>query len=242
MSFAKPIPNVIVNFITSISGVFSPYLTILYAQNKKDELIRETKSAIKIMSVFSAIPNVILVVLGYNFFRLWVPSQDANLLQILSILTVINSCITGPTQPLYQIFTITNKVDVSSKVMIVYGVISITLTIIALNVTNGGVFVIAGISLVLSIIVCLCFHIPYAAKYLGESKLTFFPEIIKSCLSFIMISAVGFGIKKIYDPQGWIGLIVMAIIVAGIGLVFNIFLVLNKREREIVYSKIRRKR
>lgn len=242
LSLAKMLPNVIVGFITSIAGVFSPSLTILYAKNQIKELISETKSAMKILSVFSVIPNIILIVLGYNFFRLWVPSEDAHMLQILSVMTVINSCITGPIQPLYQIYTITNKVKINSIVMIIYGVTSIVITLIVLSLTDLGVYAIAGVSLVLSLVVSIVFHIPYTAKLLGMSRLTFFPEVIKSCLSCVIISAIGFGIKKIYDPQGWIGLIVMAIIIAGIGLVFNIFLVLNKREREIVYSKIRRKK
>ena len=85
-SVAKTIPAVIVNLITSVANVFSPNLTKLYAQDKNDELVAAVKSSMKIMSIFTIIPNAILVAIGFQFYKLWIPSQPAEMIQILSVL------------------------------------------------------------------------------------------------------------------------------------------------------------
>ena len=85
-------------------------MTILYAKERTDELVGTIKFAMKFIAVIASIPNAFLVAFGAAFFSLWIPGEDARMLQLLAILTVANSCITGPLQPIYQIFTITNKV------------------------------------------------------------------------------------------------------------------------------------
>lgn len=241
LSLAKMLPNFIVSFITSVSGVFSPNLTILYAKNQMNELIAETKSAMKVMSIFSAIPNALIVVFGFYFFRLWVPGEDARQLQILSVLTVANSCITGPIHPLYQLFTITNKIKLSSVAMIAYGVITFFITLIMLKFTSFGLYAIAGVSLVTSVLVALLFHIPVSAKIIGMKKQTFYPEVFKSCFAFGIVVLIGSGYKILYTPTNWFGLLFSMIVVGTLGLLLNFLLILSKRERNLLMMAVRGK-
>ena len=110
LSIAKTVPNIITSFNSTIANTFSPNMMSLYAKGNINQLKIASKSAMKFMCLFVTIPNAILITMGQEFFTLWVPEQPAQLINILSILTVINSCITGPLQPLYQIFTITNNI------------------------------------------------------------------------------------------------------------------------------------
>lgn len=240
LSIAKTIPNMIVSFNASISGVFTPDLTKLYAQEKKDELVYAVKSSMRIMCIFVSIPNAILVAIGSQLFHLWVPSQSAVMLQILSILTLVNSVVTGVLQPIYSVFTIIDKVKQNSIVMIIYGASSILMTLCTLYFTDLGVYAVAGVSMVGSLIVALCYHLPMSAKYLGLSKLTFFPEIIMSVLSFVFLSVIGYIISLIVPAgESWVWWFASAIIIGIIGLVLNFYLVLKKGERHMIIDKIK---
>lgn len=239
LSVAKTIPNLIVAFNSTVANVFSPNLMQLYAKGDKENLVSATRTAMRFMSLFVAIPNAILITMGVELFRLWVPSEPAELLNILSILTIINSSITGPMQPLYQVFTITNKIKQSSIVMIVYGFLSVLITFICLNITDWGLFAVTGVSLVGSLVVALAYHVPYSAKYLGVPWYTFYPEIGKSIFSLMTSCVVGFVVNRIYDFGGtWLSWFVGAIVIAVICLGVNVFVILNKDERKTLVEKV----
>ncbi len=243
LSVAKTVPTLIASFNATIANVFSPNLMLLYSQGKIDELKKATKSAMKFMCLFVSIPNAILLTMGTEFFRLWVPDQPAVLINILSILTVLNSCVTGPTQPLYQIFTITNKIRQSSIVLIIYGFVSVGVTLLCLNFTDLGVYAVAGVSFVGSMIVALAYHIPFAAKYLGLPAHTFFPEIGISVLSMLILCGVGALVNLCLDlSSSWIVWFAGAGLTGILGLGINVLLILSREERKLLLGKILRKR
>ena len=193
----------------------------------------------KFMCLFVTIPNAILITMGQEFFTLWVPEQPAHLINILSILTVINSCITGPMQPLYQIFTITNKIKQSSIVMIIYGFSSILITVACLHLTDWGLYAVAGVSLVGSVIVALCYHLPFSAIYIGLPWYTFFPEIFKGIISLIVQCIVGATANFFFElERSWIIWLAGAILSAIIGLLLNVFVILNSEEKKILIDTI----
>lgn len=242
MSVAKTVPNVVISFNSTIGNVFCPNLMRLYAEGDTDGLKDAAKSAMRFMCLFVSIPSAIIFTMGTDFYRLWVPGEPVQMINILSILTIINSCISGPMQPLYQIFTITNKVKENSIVMIVYGFLSILCVYIALQITNWGVYAVCGISLFGSLFVALGYHLPYTAKYVGLPKTAFVPEILKSILSFIVVVLVGFGVNFFMDlSSGWIMWFAGAIITAIIGFAINFMIVLGKDEKKQLYDMFKRK-
>lgn len=241
LSVAKTIPNLMISFNGSIAGMFTPNMTMLYAENDFNKLIKTVKSAVKMMTMFVVIPNAILVSLGMEFYQLWVPSQPAKTIQILAILTVINSCVTGPIQPIYQIFTVLNKVKQSSKVMIIFGFSSIVITYFVIKNTSVGVYGVTFVSVIGSIFVALLYHIPYSAIYLGCSRWSFYPEVIKSVLSFGILTALGYGIKFLFPITSWFVWFADAIILGILGLVFNFFFVLSVGERKKMLDIVKKK-
>ena len=241
MSVAKTVPNVIITFNSTIGGVFCPNLMRLYAEGDREGLKNAAKSAMRFMCLFVSIPNAIVFTMGREFFGIWVPTEPSQMLHILAVLTIINSCISGPLQPIYQIFTITNKVKESSLVMIGYGVVNIICVYIALRLTNWGVYAVSGISLAGALVVALAYHVPYSAKYAGLSKTAFVPEILKSVLSLVIVILVGYGVKLFVDiSAGWISWFAGAAITAVIGFAVNMAIVLNREERLALKDKIKR--
>lgn len=242
MSVAKTVPNVIISFNSTVGNVFCPNLMRLYAEGDTEGLKKAAKSAMRFMCLFVSIPNAIVFTMGQEFFRIWVPTEPDRMLHILAILTIINSCISGPLQPLYQIFTITNKVKDATLVTIVYGVVSISSVYVALRITDWGVYAVCGVSLVCAIIMALGYHLPYTAKYAGLPKTSFFPEILKSVISLAVVILVGYAVKLVVDVSaGWISWFAGAALTAVLGFAANFVIVLNRDEKIELYTKVKSK-
>ena len=239
LSVAKTVPNVIINFNATIANVFSPNLMRLYAEGDREGLRHAAKSAMRFMCLFVSLPNAILVTMGTPLYSLWVPTEPAQLLNIFAILTVLNSCVTGPLQPLYQIFTITNKVRENSLVMICYGFAYLGAVYLLLKTTSLGVYAILGTNLVGSLLVASLYHLPYAARHIGLPRWEFFPEVGKSILSFLLVSAIGFGVCRVIDVSAsWLHWFAGAALTAGLGFLLNLFLILHREERQFLRDKI----
>lgn len=242
MSVAKTVPNVIISFNSTVGNVFCPNLMRLYAEGDTEGLKNAAKSAMRFMCLFVSIPNAIVFTMGREFYQIWVPTEPSQMIHILAVLTIINSCISGPMTPLYQIFTITNKVKESSLVTIIYGVVSISSVYVALRLTDWGVYAVCGMSLACSLVMALGYHLPYTAKYAGLPRTAFVPEILKSILSLVIVIAAGYAVKLFIDVSGgWISWFGGAIATAVIGFGVNMMIVLNKEERQILYNKVKKR-
>ena len=239
LAVAKTVPGIITSFNSTIANAFSPNMMALYAKGEMGNLKNTAKTAMKFMCLFVTIPNAILITMGREFFSLWVPTQPAKLLCVLSVLTVINSCVTGPLTPLYQIFTITNKVRQSSIIMILYGFSSILATFICLQTTNLGLYAVAGVSLIGSLIVALCYHLPFSAVYIGLPWYTFFPEVGKGVLSLAGQCMIGWLVNWIMPlERSWFVWFTGAVLAGIVGLIANFFLILNRQERSTLLEKV----
>lgn len=242
LSIAKTVPNFIVTFITTISDVFCPQILISYAKGKIDEVVDTVKLSMKINSITSSIPNAILIVFGSSFFALWVPNQDVHMLQILSILTVINTCLSGPLQSVYFLFTVTNKLKTSSKAMIVLGISSFSLTFLTVKFTGLGVYAVAGVSTMCSIVISLAFHLPVGAKIIGRKWWTFFPEAIKCVINVSVVCVIGLVMHSLIKADSWFTLILAVGLTAVIGGSLCLFVTTNKDERRSLVTAIKNKR
>ena len=238
LSVAKTVPNVIMNFNATLANVFSPKLMRLYAEHDAEGLQKATRTAMRFLCLFASVPNAILLNAGAEFYRLWVPGEPAATLHTLSLLVVLNSCVTGPIQPLYQIFTITDKVRENSLVMVAYGFVSLGATYVLLRVTSWGVYGILWVNLVGSLLMAGFYHLPRSARLIGLPPSSFFPEVGKSILSFLLVSLLGLGVKQVIPPEGsWLRWFGCALCIGALGFTLNLLLVLTGEERRILREK-----
>lgn len=245
LSVAKVVPNFLISFSSTICNVFSPELTINFAEGNKEQIKKDLKRAMNITGIMLTIPLACLFVFGDSFYSLWVPSQDSQQLQILSALTVLSFIFTSGIQVLYNVFVTVNKVRINSIMMILSGVISTLLVFVLLKTTNWGIYAVAGTSTVVNIIRNMFYTVPFASKYIGLKWYTFYPQVGKSALSVFIIVIVGYIIKLIFKPSTWLMLIVAVGVAAVLGFLINIFIVLSAEERKylinILTSKIRKR-
>lgn len=238
LAIAKTVPNAISNLMITIGGVFSPQFTIYYAKGDIEKLIEEIKLSMKISGFFTNIPLGIMIVLGPAFYSLWVPGEDIELLQRLSILIGYGLIISGVINSLFGVFTITNKLKVNSLMILGTGALNAVIVFILLKTTNLGILAIAGVSTTTAVIKNLTFTPMYSAKCLGASKKVFYPTLIRYIFSSIILIAIFIAIAGYINVDGWIGMFLFAVVLGVIGLIINYIILLNSSERKYINSMI----
>ncbi len=238
LSLSKIIPNYMQQMSISIRNAFAPELTINYANENKDAVLRDINRAMKITSIILTIPIAIVITLGNEFFSLWVPTQDAKLLQILSVLSILGYMFTSGTQILYNIFQTVNKVKPNAIAMILTGIVSTGITILMIKFTNFGIFAVAGVSTVCNLIRNMLFTLPVTAKYLGYKWNKFYPQVITTIISSVALIIIYYFANLILPSGSWSKLIISALVLGIFGIIFNVSVLLNKTERKFILEKL----
>lgn len=241
LSIAKLVPMFITNLMGSIVGVFNPQITIAYAKGNKEELVSIIKSCNRILILLLSIPIAFVTIFADKFYALWQPKFNPSELYYLSLLTMGTLYISMSIQVLYHVFIITKKVRLNAIVMLSSGIITTAIVFILLNITNWGLFVIAGVSTVIGIIRNLTFTPLYAAKCLEVKWYTFYNDIGTGLFSILMISAIGYIARGFIVPHSWLSLIAVGIVVGILALVVNFYIILKREDRETVKGYIANK-
>ena len=241
LSLAKTVPGAITGIVGTVVNSFSPNFTILYAENKLDELREAVKRSMKVMGVICNLPIVVLLVCGERFFALWQPTQNARELQVLSILTCAGLIVNGGINCIYNIFTVVNKLKFNSLVLLVSSLISVGVTYLVVKYTNLGVYAVAGVSTVIMIIKNVTLVVPYAAKCLNLKWYAFYPDVIRPIIFVITSTFVCSFIIKYITLNNWISLIICGIITVTFSSVIGYFVILRKKERQLVIGVVKNK-
>ena len=239
LAIAKTVPNAIMSLLITVSSIFQPQITIYYARNDLKNLIEEVKKSMKISGMFTSISMTGLIVLGYAFYSLWVPNENIDRIQALSTITAIGIMIQGSINPLYGLFTTVNKLKINSYVILAQGIVNITIVLLLLTTTNLGIFAVAGISSLTSIIRDLIYVPIYASKCLNVSKLTFYPIIIKYIFSTLVVLMCNLIVCSFIDKSSWLGFILSGIICIIISFILIYITLLDKDEKIFIKNKVK---
>lgn len=189
------------------------------------------KESMKLIGMLINIPIAVLIAYGDVLFSLWFPSQNAQLLQILSIITILPWAIMGQAAIIHNLFNVLNRLKVNSMLVLTTGILNIIVVFILLKTTSLGLFAVAGVSSIFSILRNLLYTVPFGAKYIGQKWTTFYPEILKSMGSVIVISVIGLLLKKLMPLTTWLWMILFCMMTAAIGFLFNYLIVFNRNDR-----------
>ncbi len=240
LALSRVVPSLIESMMSTFASVFTPEFTMLYAKNEMENLVKAIRRSIKILGIVVNVPIASLVVFGQVFFRLWVPTQDARLLQILSIVSVFAFVFAGATNSLFSVFIVTNRLRTNSLLVLLTGALNVVIVIFLLKFTELGLLAIAGVSTILITLRNLSFTVPYGAIYIGLPWSTFFPEVGKSVAGFMLISAMGLLIKEAATVNSWLSLIVAVLVTSSAGLLINLFVLLNASERRRAFEILKK--
>lgn len=241
LSISHTMPTFVSTLNSTIASAFAPSLMIDYAQGKLDNLVATIRRSAKIISVICSLPLGFLMVFGQEFYVLWQPTQDARMLHILSVIIVSGRVFFTGMQPLFDVFTVVNKVRENSSATIVTGLGSLGLMYLMLRFTDLGIYAIAGASVICCFFKNILFVIPFSAKYLGLKSTAFYPVLIPSVTCCAILYLWGSLLRLVFRPDSWLTLFAAAAVFAAIGVLLTSFLVLDQQERQFLISTIKAK-
>lgn len=232
---------IMINSICSMMATnFSPSWTQLYAVGDKTHMFREITKSIRIMSFFSSIPIAIFVVNGKLFYHLWLPTEDNTLLYWLAVCSSFVMIVAMPLEPLWNIFTITNKVKESSINLLEWSLAMFICVIIGMQFIDDNLirlFIIASVKSILGSIRTLTFLPLYGAKCLESNGSIFYISIVRNIICLVLSILPSFAFAY-YLPKTWCGLFLGIIVTALIGCFVNWFISLNKNDKDYLKEKI----
>lgn len=239
VSVAKTIPSLYTSVVAILSDSFYPEFLALYSQNRKEDLIQSINKSINILSGISGVCLSILIIYAKEFYILWMPGSDTDLLRTLTLLSVGTVLISGCIYSLFSVFGLTNKIRTNSIVMLITGVLSTLTTFTLLKTSELGVYAIVGVSSVYGILRNLLFTPVYAAKCLGEKWYIFYPRIFRNLLNIVVLLFIDSTIKNMIPPNTWPKLFANGIIAVLVGGVITVVLVFSKAQKQEMFNKLK---
>ena len=237
-SIAKTAPTLILNFLAMLSGTFAPHFNILYAKGKIKELINEVKKSMMLISLLIGIPIGFLLVYSQEFYQLWMPEQDSNILYWLTFITILPMICGGSVNPIFGIFSTTNKLRTPSIVLLVAGILNTVIILILLKTTDLGIWSIPFVGAIQSILRNTLFTTMYGAHCLNQKLTIFFPTLFKGIIGMCIVMVVGIVLKSFYSISNWGDFFISLTFIAFTSLLINSFIILAKHDRKVLYNLI----
>lgn len=240
LSIAQVVPNALVNLIGTISGLFSPEQTRLYAQKNHDALLSELKAGMRITGLFTNIIVVTLLVNGSAFIALWQPGQNTRMIYLLMMLTMSGFFFTGIASTLQAVPLLVNRLRNYSLSWLACGIISLASTLVCVKFSNWGIYAVAAIPQFVDILANITFVPIYAALCLRLPWPRFYPVYAQYLISTALAAALGALANTMLNiPQtNWIGLLASCTITALLAFASDMLLLLGKKERTMILSKL----
>ena len=239
LSIAQQIPTYIGTLINTLINLFNPNLTMYYAKNDTEALVKELKLSMKFSSFCVNIIFSVLVVFGRYFVGLWVPNQDVDLIYSLLVVIMMSVVVSGVTTSLNNVFLVTNRLKTNSIFWLIVSFLNVGIVALLLNTTSLGVYAVAGVSKATGILGNLFFIPIYACRCLKIKWTTFYPLILRYMGTTIGMMLVFVGVRQVYpEPENWFGFFGLCVVAGIIGCVLNLLLLLNKNERSILKNKM----
>ena len=121
ISVAKSLETIVSGMIMKISTVFRPRCLRLYAEDKMEELTGLLKISMRCTGGFCNLVVMGFFVCGHDFMALWLPGQNTDFLFRAGLIVLLSDIATGAVQPLYYVYTLTQKLRLPCCVTILMG-------------------------------------------------------------------------------------------------------------------------
>lgn len=241
LSVAYTIPSLAGMLGSAICALFNPNLTYYYAQNDKEGIVNELKTNMKITGIFDGVLFCGIIIFGKDFFNLLIPKEDINLIYQISCITSLSLLASGITCGLTNVFVLTNRLKTNSIVWFYASIIDTIVVLLLLKYTSLGVFAVAGVSRITSIVLNTI-YLPVYTSYCINIKLwTFYPIILRYLMA-ILICFSTFLILHSFLPNisNWIGFVKSVILCGSIGMALMFYILLNNSERRKIIENVKK--
>lgn len=243
LSLTKFIPNAIYILLGIIVPIFLPEMLKAYAQNDMGKLKKTLDLSFKAIFLVVLVPLSVFFVYGEVFFNLWLPTQDAHALHILSIITLVPFIVHGTIETVYHVFVITNKLRMASFWGVFISIFNFVLVILLCLYSSLGIYSIPVAALISGVVSHLTFTPLYAAYCLQESRWYFFKKIVKGLAGFAVLVGLSYGWKQLnlFEVNNWLMFMVNCFSIGLVLLVVTLFMNFDSATRSTIFRKIREK-
>lgn len=221
-----------------VNQPFQPKMLKVYSKGDMDAFVGELNKSMKICGFFSNVAFAGFVALGWVYFKLWLPSQDTQVLYILAIIAVFGSITEGIAQPMYYVNTLTLKKMIPCFVTLGSGLLNTVSMYFLLKYTNIGVYAIVLTTAVIMSCVNLFFNPLYCSHCLKINPWRLYKTIVRHIISVIVMIAAFKMMTFVYMPTGWVALILDALLMLIVGAVIHVLIMTNKMEKQKILKKI----
>lgn len=228
-SIVNTVPLFINGVISMLVGVFAPMITYSYAKGNVSDLLHNVEKAQSLIGIFSCSVLVVFTCLNKYFFLLWTPSENADLLFQLSVITVVPHYFIGCLWPITNMNIAANKVAKPALVQLFLGLLNIFLVVVLSQIFHTGIFTICIVSSALSLIFVMLFLPCYAAYYLKVSYYSFYKVVIRMLLGSILLIALMSLIIPSLCLSTWLMLMMNGFILGCVALIINFLFISNRQ-------------
>ena len=240
VAIAKTISAMFYALFQMVAQPFQPIFLKYYSENNMSELLNNFKLSMVVSGLFSNLAFAGFFALGKEYYILWIPKQDIELVWALTVLTILGSVIEGALFPLYYIYTLTVKNKVPCIVTICGGLLNVIGMYILIKTTNLGPFAIVLTTTVIMSLINLVFNPIYMTKCLKLKTSEFYPSILRHLASCVVMTVAFWGIAKISGIISWIDLILKALLCVVVG--FALHLLISGVSPATIMTVLRRRR
>lgn len=243
MSIAQTVPTMVSNLMSTISALFYPDQTKYFAQGRITELVHDMKSGMRMCGFFTVVLTVVTCTIGQDFFTLWQPGQDAKMLYLLMLITMVGFVVSGAASTLQNIPLIVNKLKLYSIIWLLFSLASLPLTWILLKLTPLDIYAVAIVPTAIEVLANVTFVPIYASSILGVKRTTFYPVYLQytAAVTLSFIATEGMKIILHIPSHTWISLFASSVLYAVVAGIVTIFILLGQHERILLWGTIKRK-
>lgn len=240
-AIAKVVPMMIHGLASSISNVFGPALLQYYSFQGLSSLKNELKKSIRILNFLSVVPLCVFYVFGKEFYSLWLPTQNATWLYVLSLVSTSSMALWLPLEGLWQVFTIVNKVKFASIAVIINNVLTFVIALVCMFFVESPemrLLVLAGTKNILKLFLTTTFLPIFTSKCLQAEIFTFYPDILKGGGCFVVMCSMGIFIKQFIVVDSWLSLITYMMGWAIVCAVIIFYSIITTEDRSFIKERV----
>lgn len=238
LSVAKTIPTHLITLASTLSWNWNPKMTKEYANGDIPQMLSTIDLSARVSMLLVTVPTMAFCVFAPYFYHLWMPTQDANLLSVLSILSVMAYTMLTGTASVFNLFTITNNLKLNSISYCIGAVISILVSVLCVKYTSFGIYAVAGVSSIITIIRNLVVMLPYAAKILGLKWFAFYKYVVINIGCSIIVAGISFAVRAVMPLTSWFYFFVACCVTGIISVLCLSLLVLKKEQRKALLNRV----
>lgn len=240
-SIVNTVPVFINGVISMLVGVFAPTVTYSYAKENKAELLHDMEKAQSMIGFFSCSVLVVFLCLSRQFFMLWTPSENADLLFRLSAITVTPHFFIGSLWSITNLNIAANKVAKPAILQLVLGILNVLIVVALSQIWNTSLVTICVVCSSLTLVLVLFFLPLYAASYLNVSWLTFYKVVFRMLISTAILIGLFSITTMSLQLDSWFSLMSVGLLMGIVALAVNFLFMFNKKMKRNLIIKLKNK-